>query len=237
MVQSESPTEPVIESFRRVLTNWDNLWKPGFGLSQLKVFVSVVRSLLKKIYGTDAPQLLAFSGTIGVGANVQEEFARLMAHAKRMVDSLEAMPTATATPLLGKRIFIGHGRSHLWRELKDFIAERLYLPWDEFNRESVAGITTSERLQNMLFASGFAFLIMTAEDERPGGTVHARDNVIHEVGLFQGRLGPRRAIVLLEEGCSDFSNIHGLGQIRFPHGDISARFEKVRHVLEAEGLL
>ena len=31
--------------------------------------------------------------------------------------------------------------------------------------------------------------------------VKARMNVIHEVGLFQGRLGFERAIVLLEEGC------------------------------------
>jgi hypothetical protein len=29
-------------------------------------------------------------------------------------------------------VFIGHGHSSLWRELKDFIADTLKLPWDEF---------------------------------------------------------------------------------------------------------
>jgi predicted nucleotide-binding protein len=43
-------------------------------------------------------------------------------------------------------------------------------------------------------------------------------NVVHEAGLFQGRLGFERAIILLEEGCKSFSNIEGLGQIRFPKG-------------------
>jgi predicted nucleotide-binding protein len=38
---------------------------------------------------------------------------------------------------------------------------------------------------------------MTAEDEQADGNHHARMNVIHEVGLFQGRLGFERAIVLL----------------------------------------
>lgn len=61
----------------------------------------------------------------------------------------------------------------------------------------------------------------------------ARQNVIHEAGLFQGRLGFMRAIVLLEEGCEEFSNIHGLGQIRFP----APAFEEVRQVLEREGFL
>jgi predicted nucleotide-binding protein len=78
---------------------------------------------------------------------------------------------------------------------------------------------------------------MTAEEEHLDATLHARPNVIHEVGLFQGHLGLTRAIVLLEEGCSEFSNIIGLSQIRFPHGDIRARFEEVRRVLEREGLL
>ena len=62
-------------------------------------------------------------------------------------------------------------------------------------------------------------------------------NVVHEAGLFQGRLGFDRAIVLLEEGCEEFSNISGLGQIRFPRGKIKSAFEDIRQVLEREDVL
>ena len=62
-------------------------------------------------------------------------------------------------------------------------------------------------------------------------------NVIHEAGFFQGRLGFSKAIVVLEDGCTEFSNIQGLGQIRFQKGKISAAFEEIRQVLEREGLL
>jgi predicted nucleotide-binding protein len=78
---------------------------------------------------------------------------------------------------------------------------------------------------------------MTAEDEQPDGRMRARENVVHEIGLFQGRLGFKRAIVLLEEGCEEFSNIHGIGQIRFPKGNIGAKFEEIRQVLERESQL
>jgi hypothetical protein len=61
--------------------------------------------------------------------------------------------------------------------------------------------------------------------------------VVHEAGLFQGRLGFSRAIALLEEGCEEFSNIQGLGQIRFPRGNIAAVFDDVRQVLEREGFV
>ena len=89
----------------------------------------------------------------------------------------------------------------------------------------------------MLDVSTFAFLVMTAEDERADATLHARVNVVHEAGLFQGRLGTRRAIILLEDGCQQFSNIHGLTHIPFPKGKVSAVFEDVRRVLEREKLL
>src|SRR5689334_8180249 len=75
---------------------------------------------------------------------------------------------------------------------------------------------------------------MTAEDEHPDGTFHARENVIHEIGLFQGRLGFNRAIILLEEGCSEFYNIVGLNQIRFPQSRLMAISEEIRRVLERE---
>ena len=133
-----------------------------------------------------------------------------------------------------KKIFIGHGRSLVWRELKDFIEGTLGLPYEEFNRVSAAGEFIGNRLEEMLGESCMAFLIMTGEDEQADGSLHARENVIHEAGLFQGRLGFKRAIILLEEGCQEFSNIHGLGQIRFPKGNIRAAFEDIREVLKRE---
>jgi predicted nucleotide-binding protein len=140
-------------------------------------------------------------------------------------------------PITSRRIFIGHGHEIIWKELKDFIQDRLKLEWDEFNREPTAGITTVERLQEMLEQADFAFIVMTPEDERPDGTSHARENVIHEAGLFQGKLGFQRAIILLEEGCEEFSNIIGLTQIRFPKGNILGKSEEIRRVLERECII
>jgi hypothetical protein len=140
-------------------------------------------------------------------------------------------------PSTGRTVFLGHGRSPAWRELKDFLRERLHLAVDEFNSVSAAGVPTTSRLEEMLAAAGFAFLIMTAEDEQSDGSFHARLNVVHEAGLFQGRLGFRKAIILLEDTCQEFSNAHGLGQIRFAKGGISAKFEEIRAVLEREGLV
>lgn len=139
--------------------------------------------------------------------------------------------------VIGGKIFIGHGASSIWKELKDFFQDRLGLPWDEFNRIPVAGITNIERLSQMLDDAGIAFLILTAEDEQTDGKIQARMNVIHEAGLFQAKLGFKKAIILLEEGCEEFSNIRGLGQIRFPKGHIKQAFGEIRQVLEREGLL
>ena len=152
----------------------------------------------------------------------------------------QSAPFATAETArkgLLRKVFIGHGRSLVWLQLKGFLTDRLRLTCDEFNAEAVAGIPTTERLQTLLDGAGFAFLVMTAEDTHTDNSTHARENVIHEAGLFQGRLGFKRAIILLEDGCAQFSNIHGLSHIGFPKGNLEPIFEKVRHVLEREQML
>lgn len=176
-------------------------------------------------------QAFTIENVLTVATKVQKAAQRAAAH----LDKYAAM----LSPRNDKpsKIFIGHGRSLLWRELKDFLKERLGLNPDEFNRVPVAGTTTISRLETMLNGACFAFLIMTGEDEQKDSRLTARQNVIHEVGLFQGRLGFSRAIILLEDGCEEFSNIVGLSQIRFPKGKIGACFEEVRQVLEREGLL
>ena len=135
------------------------------------------------------------------------------------------------------KVFIGHGRSHEWKDLRRFLVDRLRLDCVDFNSEPVAGYSTKDRLQEILESAVFAFLVMTGEDEQSDGTMRARENVVHEVGLFQGRLGFAKAIILLEEGCSRFSNIDGLTYIAFPKSNIEGASEDIRRVLEREGLL
>jgi len=89
-------------------------------------------------------------------------------------------------------------------------------------------------LEEMLTRSSFAILVMTGEDETSDGNFRARQNVIHEAGLFQGRLGFNKAIVLLEEDTEEFSNIHGIEQIRFKKENIKETFGEILAVLKRE---
>ena len=180
-------------------------------------------------------QLLAQVLAIRNPFTVCEHLSKLSRRAASHIYNIEKHQVRAAR--IGTNVFIGHGRASAWRDLKDFIQDRIHLPWDEFNRVPVAGITNITRLSQMLDKAAIAFLVMTAEDEQADGNYRARQNVIHEAGLFQGRLGFEKAILLLEDGCEDFSNVEGLGQIRFPPGNISAVFEDIRRVLEREKLI
>lgn len=176
-------------------------------------------------------EVLSFKNTLGIMGDLMQISKQVGSHiSRREVHWRE-------NRLVGEKVFIGHGRSPVWRELKDFITDDLRLSVDEFNSVPVAGSTIVERLNQMLDTASIAFLIMTGEDELPDGKLQARMNVVHEVGLFQGRLGFSRAIVLLEDGCEEFSNISGLVQIRFAKGNIRGVFQDIREVLEREGLL
>lgn len=213
--------------------------KPDLAVGHVKGWLAPVRRHLKQIFGAESA-VVSLVPQIDGPMPREDLRALLLERVGQLQRFLEE------APLLGQRafgaaqdqkVFIGHGRSLVWREVQNFIATRLRLPWDEFNREPVAGISTSERLAQMLSEASFALLIMTAEDEHADGAFHARENVVHEVGLFQGRLGPRKAIILQEVGCAAFSNIHGLSVIRFPAGHVSAAFEQVREVLERERII
>lgn len=161
--------------------------------------------------------------------------AKLARSAARHIQRWEL--TTVRKESVGTKVFIGHGRSSAWRDLKDFVNDRLGLPWDEFNRTPVAGLTNVARLAQMLDDAAIAFLVMTAEDEQSDGKMQARMNVIHEAGLFQGRLGFEKAIILLEDKCEEFTNIQGLGQIRFSSDSFGTTFEDIRKVLERENIV
>ena len=132
------------------------------------------------------------------------------------------------------KIFIGHGKNNLWRDLKDHLQDKHYYDVIAYEVGARAGHTIRDVLEAMLSESSFALLVMTAEDETANGKFRARQNVIHEIGLFQGKLGFNRAIILLEEGTEEFSNIQGIEEIRFSKNNIKETYGDVLATIKRE---
>jgi hypothetical protein len=133
-------------------------------------------------------------------------------------------------------VFLGHGRSRLWARLKMFLEDELHLATVTYESESRVGESIIPILEKMLNQASFAVLVLTAEDETGEGNKRARQNVVHEAGLFQGRLGFRKAIVLQQQGLEGFTNVDGLQCIPFADDNIEQTFYELQRVLKREGL-
>ncbi|MDB4951830.1 MAG: hypothetical protein JWM27_4479 [Gemmatimonadetes bacterium] len=140
-------------------------------------------------------------------------------------------------PLSTKAVFIGHGRSSLWSRVQIFLEHDHKLTVVSFESASRTGEHIVKVLEDFLDSASFAVLVLTGEDVTAAGTSRARQNVVHEAGLFQGRLGFNRAVLLVEEGIEEFSNIDGLQQIRFTGDGIQQTFYELGRVLRREGIV
>ena len=168
--------------------------------------------------------------------DLESIFEQLDLYEELSNNTLQALDHNTANNK-NMKMFIGHGRSHLWREFKDFLVETLGLEYEEFDRVPAAGKSINDRLEEMLDKSCMAFLIMTGEDEHSDGSLNARQNVVHEIGKCQDKFGTERTIILLEEGCEKFSNIDGIIYISFAKEKIKETFGDVVKVLIRESII
>lgn len=129
-------------------------------------------------------------------------------------------------------VFIGHGHSDDWKQLKDHLREMHGFEVVAYETGPRPGHTIEHVLRTMLNKATIAFLVMTGEDETVTGSINPRLNVVHELGLFQGKLGFEKAIILLKRGVAEFSNIEGVQQIRFT--DIKEVFGEVVATINRE---
>lgn len=145
-----------------------------------------------------------------------------------------APPPVDAQVVQEPCVFIGHGRSRLWARVKMYLEDELGLATVAFESESRAGDSIVPVLEKMLGQATFALLVLTAEDEGATGAKRARQNVVHEAGLFQGRLGFRRAVLLVQDGVEGFSNVAGLQHLPFAGENVEQTFYELRRVLQRE---
>jgi predicted nucleotide-binding protein len=119
-------------------------------------------------------------------------------------------------------VFISHGRAKDWYTVQAFIERDLKFSTLELAQEPNLDLTVLAKLASAADECDSAVIVMTGDDKDESGEVRARENVMHEIGYFQGKYGLARVVLLHEEGVNIPSNIQGLVYIPFPKGLIEA---------------
>lgn len=166
--------------------------------------------------------------TVKIESDKRSNIAKLHECVARLASEVRASLPPSPT------IFIGHGRSPQWRDLRDHLKDKHGYEVKAYETGSRAGSSVQEVLGELLDESSFAILVMTGEDQLNDGKVRARQNVIYELGLFHGRLGFCKGIMVKEDAVEEFSNISGVQQIRYTTGSIRETFGDVVAALKRE---
>ena len=129
-------------------------------------------------------------------------------------------------------IFISHGHAELLKyQLKDFIHNRLGKDAVILSEQPNNGLTIVEKLELASERCNKAIILLTKDDEMANGSKRGRQNVIHEIGFFQGKYGRKNVILLCEEGVELFTNISGIVYIQFERDHFPEVFEQLREEL------
>jgi predicted nucleotide-binding protein len=205
--------------------------------SQAAAHVEKLKELMPDMYGDfqaigTEPSLEMMAKPDGT---VPKHFSR--AQTERLVRDIDQIFEVRANSELEQprrqapqRVFISHGRSNDWRAVQPFIEKDAGLPTIELAQEPNLGRTIIEKLIDNADRCDSAVIVMTGDDVANEDERRVRENVMHEVGFFQGRYGRSMVVLLHEEGVNVPTNLSGVAYIPFPKGKIDAGF----HVLQRE---
>ena len=135
------------------------------------------------------------------------------------------------------RIFLSFGHNKLIRlELEKFVESRLGISTIVLEDLPNQGLTIVEKLEKAAKQCSFALILLTKDDEQKNDAVRARQNVIHELGFFQGKYGRKNVVLLAEKGVELFSNISGIVRIEFEAAHFESIFDPLRREIEGSSL-
>lgn len=194
-------------------------------------------SALPEVYSDfpvrEKPQASNTSDFDGKGYIVRSQVGVMIADIKQMLEIRSLVFEGKDQVFLEDKIFISHGRSEDWRQVQAFIERDLDKPTIELAQQANKGRTVLQKLDDESSNCSFAVIVMTGDDLLTDENPRARENVIHEIGFFQGKYGLERICLLYEEGTNIPSNIHGLVYIPYPSGMVKATFGDLGREIKA----
>ena len=132
-----------------------------------------------------------------------------------------------------RSVFVTHGRAQDWRAVKDYIENDVQLKTIELAQQPNLGRTVIEKLLDTADECDSAVIVMTGDDVTDQGEARVRENVMHEIGFFQGRYGRNRVILLHEDNVNVPTNLSGVVYSAFPKGRVEACFHLLLRELKS----
>ncbi len=169
------------------------------------------------------------------GGSIDRSFLETLQRDIDYIFELNAQFTATDSKVIENppRIFISHGSSKDWLQVQNYIEKDLEIDTLELAQEPNKGRTVLQKLNEESDKCSYSVVVMTGDDLISDEEIRARENVMHEIGFFQGKYGLDKVCLLYEEGTNIPSNIHGLVYIPFPKNIINATFGSLSRELKA----
>jgi predicted nucleotide-binding protein len=137
------------------------------------------------------------------------------------------------TSKMKNNIFLSYGHNELLKlKIKEFIQERLKRKVFILADQPSRGLTVVEKLENISNYCNCAVILMTKDDYQLDNGARTRQNVVHEIGFFQGKYGRNNVILVAESGVEIFSNISGIMRLDFEKNHFNEVLESLRIELE-----
>lgn len=145
----------------------------------------------------------------------------------RILGMIEKSKSEKTDQLARSSVFISHGTSDDWMKVQSFIERDLGVKSIELAQEPNQGNTIISKLDSASESCCFAVVIMSGDDKNETGAVKVRENVMHEIGFFQGRYGIENVCLVYENGVSVPSNLSGIVYLPYERGGIESVFHKL----------
>lgn len=186
-------------------------------------YQSIIKDLkeLNPIYYGDIPEIGKLEPLSETNGNTVYAYHKI----KPFIQNLDYLLELSSNVRIGNnieskesknRVFISHGRSTEWNKIQNYLEKDLDIPTLELAQQPNIGRTVLQKLEEESSKCSIAVIVMTGEDLTDNGETRARENVMHEIGYFQGKYGLQNVVLLHEQDVNIPSNIQGLVYIGFP---------------------
>jgi hypothetical protein len=135
---------------------------------------------------------------------------------------------------IGRHIRVHNWRSRLAEVLRKSDAAVVIVSPENESNPYVMGELWAARVLSQI---NRRFVLVPVLRGTSGVPEYVTDLYAHEIGLFQGRLGFEKVVVVRHQDCESFSNISGINEIQYESDGFQTVFEKLRHIAVREGLL